>query len=68
MSASEKQRAVVATADKSVRVSEKPLPTLRDDDVLLQVKAVTLNPTGEHVCPNREGLAQEADKERLPPG
>lgn len=41
-----KQRAVVATADKSVEVVEKAFPKLGDDDVLLQVKAVTLNPTG----------------------
>jgi NADPH:quinone reductase-like Zn-dependent oxidoreductase len=44
------QKAVVATADKSVKVAEKALPNLGDNDVLLQVKAVTLNPTGMWSC------------------
>lgn len=46
-----KHRALVATSDKTVQVREKELPTLSADDVLVQVKGVTLNPTDwKHVA------------------
>lgn len=41
----QKHSALVCTSDKQTEVREKPLPELTEDDVLVQVKAVTLNPT-----------------------
>lgn len=38
-------RAVIVQADKTVRTEERPVPTVGENEILVKVSAIAINPT-----------------------